>query len=201
MNVTNFDLLASIGLFLVTFFIVMFLMRVKNGTYKRNKVKKNVIQSILSEYSERLENYKIMITEIRTKVDLLDIKINSITTNYNKDGISDNIKIIDPLQKPEIKSSVISDVMNSDSDSDSDSDMNNNQSHDDSDNTINIILKSLTETPQTARDIQQLIKKSREHTSRLLKKLYLQNLVSRDNKSTPFRYHITEEGHRRLHQL
>ena len=197
MNVTNFDLLASIGLFLVTFFIVMFLMRVKNGTYKRNKVKKNVIQSILSEYSDRLENYKIMITEIRTKVDLLDIKINSITTNYNKDSISDNIKIIDPLQKPEIKSSVISDVMNSDSDSD----MNNNQSHDDSDNTINIILKSLTETSQTARDIQQLIKKSREHTSRLLKKLYLQNLVSRDNKSTPFRYHITEEGHRRLHQL
>ena len=197
MNVTNFDLLASIGLFLVTFFIVMFLMRVKNGTYKRNKVKKNVIESILSEYSDRLENYKIMITEIRTKVDLLDIKINNITTNYNKDGISDNIKIIDPLQKPEIKSSVISDVMTSDSDSD----MNNNQSHDDSDNTINIILKSLTETPQTARDIQQLIKKSREHTSRLLKKLYLQNLVSRDNKSTPFRYHITEEGHRRLHQL
>ena len=111
MNVTNFDLLASIGLFLVTFFIVMFLMRVKNGTYKRNKVKKNVIESILSEYSDRLENYKIMITEIRTKVDLLDIKINNITTNYNKDGISDNIKIIDPLQKPEIKSSVISDVM------------------------------------------------------------------------------------------
>jgi len=197
MNVTNFDLLASIGLFLVTFFIVMSLMRVKNGTYKRNKVKKNVIESILSEYSDRLENYKIMITEIRTKVDLLDIKINNITTNYNKDGISDNIKIIDPLQKPEIKSSVISDVMSSDSDSD----MNNDQSHDGSDNTINIILKSLTETPQTARDIQQLIKKSREHTSRLLKKLYLQNLVSRDNKSTPFRYHITEEGHRRLHQL
>ena len=197
MNVTNFDLLASIALFLVTFFIVMFLMRVKNGTYKRNKVRKNVTESILSEYSDRLENYKIMITEIRTKVDLLDIKINNITTNYNKDGVSDNIKIIDPLQKPEIKSSVISDVMTSDSDSD----MNNNQSHDDSDNTINIILKSLTETPQTARDIQQLIKKSREHTSRLLKKLYLQNLVSRDNKSTPFRYHITEEGHRRLHQL
>jgi predicted transcriptional regulator len=197
MNVTNFDLLASIALFLVTFFIVMFLMRVKNGTNKRNKVRKNVIESILSEYSDRLENYKIMITEIRTKVDLLDIKINNITTNYNKDGVSDNIKIIDPLQKPEIKSSVISDVMTSDSDSD----INNNQSHDDSDNTINIILKSLTETPQTARDIQQLIKKSREHTSRLLKKLYLQNLVSRDNKSTPFRYHITEEGHRRLHQL
>ena len=197
MNVTNFDLLASIALFLVTFFIVMFLMRVKNGTCKRNKVRKNVTESILSEYSDRLENYKIMITEIRTKVDLLDIKINNITTNYNKDGVSDNIKIIDPLQKPEIKSSVISDVMTSDSDSD----MNNNQSHDDSDNTINIILKSLTETPQTARDIQQLIKKSREHTSRLLKKLYLQNLVSRDNKNTPFRYHITEEGHRRLHQL
>lgn len=197
MNVTNFDLLASIALFLVTFFIVMFLMRVKNSTYKRNKVRKNVIESILSEYSDRLENYKIMITEIRTKVDLLDIKINNITTNYNKEGVFDNIKIIDPLQKSEFKSSVISDVMTSDSDSD----MNNNQSHDDSDNTINIILKSLTETPQTARDIQQLIKKSREHTSRLLKKLYLQNLVSRDNKSTPFRYHITEEGHRRLHQL
>jgi hypothetical protein len=197
MNVTNFDLLASIALFLVTFFIVMFLMRIKNGTNKRNKLRKNVMESILSEYSDRLENYKVMITEIRTKVDLLDIKVNNITTNYNKEGASDNIKIIDPLQKPEIKSSVILDVMTSDSASD----INNNQSHDDSDNTINIILKSLTETPQTARDIQQLIKKSREHTSRLLKKLYLQNLVSRDNKSTPFRYHITEEGHRRLHQL
>ena len=197
MNVTNFDLLASIALFLVTFFFVMFLMRIKNGTNKRNKLRKNVMESILSEYSDRLENYKVMITEIRTKVDLLDIKINNITTNYNKEGASDNIKIIDPLQKPEIKSSVILDVMTSDSASD----INNNQSHDDSDNTINIILKSLTETPQTARDIQKLIKKSREHTSRLLKKLYLQNLVSRDNKSTPFRYHITEEGHRRLHQL
>jgi hypothetical protein len=195
MNVTNFDLLASIALFLVAFFIVMFLIRVKIGAYKRNKVRKNVTESILSEYSDRLENYKIMITEIRTKVDLLDIKINNITTNYNKEGVSDKNKIIDPLQKPEIKSSVISDVTTGDSD------INNNQSHDDSDSTINIILKSLTETPQTARDIQQLIKKSREHTSRLLKKLYLQNLVSRDNKSTPFRYHITEEGHRRLHQL
>jgi transcription initiation factor IIE alpha subunit len=66
-------------------------------------------------------------------------------------------------------------------------------------NTVNSILKML-EVPLTSREIQGKIKKSREHTSRLLKKLYSENIVIRDETTRPFRYKITNEGRKLLEQ-
>ena len=64
-------------------------------------------------------------------------------------------------------------------------------------NTVDTILRML-EVPLTSREIQRKINKSREHTSRLLKKLYSENIVMRDGSTRPFKYKITNEGRKLL---
>ena len=194
-TVTNADLLSAIALFLVTFFGVMLLLGIKNFSSKQNKTTRTFVDSILSEYSAKLENYKNIITEIRAKVDLLESKIDNMGLDY-AENTARNVKASDSLVMTK-RDSTILDVTNSDDQRDINT--RQSQSHTDSNNTIDIILKSLIETPRSARDIQHLINKSREHTSRVLKKLYLENLVSRDHRNTPFKYTITNEGRRRLH--
>jgi DNA-binding transcriptional ArsR family regulator len=65
-------------------------------------------------------------------------------------------------------------------------------------NTISSILKLLSRSPMTAREIQFNTKKTREHTSRLMKRLYNESLVTRNIDNKPFLYKITDEGRRLL---
>jgi hypothetical protein len=60
--------------------------------------------------------------------------------------------------------------------------------------TMDFILKMLMERPRTSREIQHSVGRTREHTSRLMKKLYDSKLVLRDSKSKPFKYSITDAG-------
>ena len=60
------------------------------------------------------------------------------------------------------------------------------------------VLHMVTTSAKTSRDIQAALGKSREHTARLLKKLYDAGLVERNAKSRPYTYSITESGQRRL---
>ncbi len=73
---------------------------------------------------------------------------------------------------------------------------------DDSDNqqnsTIEYILKKLEHKSLTTREIQKIVGRTREHTSRLMKKLYDNKFVDRNMDSKPFRYTITNEGHKLL---
>ncbi|VFJ14012.1 hypothetical protein [Candidatus Nitrosocosmicus franklandus] len=64
--------------------------------------------------------------------------------------------------------------------------------------TIEYILKRLEGASLTTREIQVLTGRTREHTSRLMKKLYEENFVSRDITTKPFKYTITDEGRKRL---
>lgn len=56
------------------------------------------------------------------------------------------------------------------------------------------VLRLITEKPMTSRDIQITIGRTREHTSRMMKKLFEEGLVERDMKTKPFTYKITEKG-------
>ena len=75
-----------------------------------------------------------------------------------------------------------------------DKSLNQNQTQ----NTVFSILKLLSRSPMTAREIQINTKKTREHTSRLMKRLYNESLVTRDIDNKPFLYKITDEGRRLL---
>jgi DNA-binding HxlR family transcriptional regulator len=61
-------------------------------------------------------------------------------------------------------------------------------------NVVNYVLRLITEKPMTSRDIQVTIGRTREHTSRMLKKLFEDGLVERDMSTKPFTYKITENG-------
>lgn len=61
-------------------------------------------------------------------------------------------------------------------------------------NPIDFVLHLITNKAMTSRDIQITLKKSREHTSRLMKKMFEDGYVQRNTESKPYTYSITEKG-------
>lgn len=56
------------------------------------------------------------------------------------------------------------------------------------------VLEMLTEEgPKTAPEIKERIKLSREHTARLMKKLYEEGYLERDSNKIPFKYSVKKE--------
>ena len=67
-----------------------------------------------------------------------------------------------------------------------------------SEDSVKHVLNLITKKPMTSRDIEVTLGKSREHVSRLMKKLFEDNLVGRDTSTRPYRYTITEKGRERI---
>lgn len=71
----------------------------------------------------------------------------------------------------------------------------------DHNNAIDYVLHLITDKAMTSRDIQITLKRSREHTSRLLKKLYDDGFVNRNTRTKPYTYSITEKGKEKINVL
>ena len=65
-------------------------------------------------------------------------------------------------------------------------------------NATDYVLKLITSKPMTSRDIQITLGRSREHTSRLMKKLFEDGYVKRNTSSKPYTYSITNKGKEKL---
>ena len=65
-------------------------------------------------------------------------------------------------------------------------------------NPIDYVLHLITNKAMTSRDIQITLKKSREHTSRLMKKMFEDGYVQRNTESKPYSYSISEKGKERI---
>ncbi len=65
-------------------------------------------------------------------------------------------------------------------------------------NPIDHVLHLITTRPMTSRDIQITLKRSREHTSRLMKKLFEDGYVKRNTESKPYTYSISEKGKEKI---
>ena len=68
----------------------------------------------------------------------------------------------------------------------------------DNNNTVDYVLGLITDKAMTSRDIQIASQRSREHTARLMKKLYQDGYVKRDTKTKPFTYSITDKGRAKI---
>ena len=66
------------------------------------------------------------------------------------------------------------------------------------DTVVERVLGLITSRPMTSRDIQMTLGRSREHTSRLMNRLYKEGLVDRNTSSKPFSYIITEKGREKI---
>ena len=66
-------------------------------------------------------------------------------------------------------------------------------------NSVEHVLGLITKRPMTSRDIEVTFSgRSREHVSRLMKKLFRDGYVNRDIASRPYTYMITEKGRARV---
>ncbi len=191
------DTLISLIFFVLSFFTFLYIgyfRDIKGRVEQDYKMKDMLIEGYLHKFDE----YNEIISDLRSKLDVIDQKINPeknlirerglVITDKPSDVVTKSHKLISHLDSPVTK--------------------NINVTGDDASlgeedilraNTVDAILRML-EVPLTSREIQRKINKSREHTSRLLKKLYSENIVIRDESVRPYKYKITDEGRRQLEQ-
>lgn len=59
--------------------------------------------------------------------------------------------------------------------------------------TEKVVIQFLIEGPKTAPEVEQKIGKTREHTARLMKKLWQEGYIERDTNKIPYVYRVTEK--------
>ena len=133
----------------------------------------------------RLEYYENQLIDMKIRLDAMELDTeNSEMPNFDK--------VNEELAKPqkrkqeagsmEIKSQGTSRIPN--------------MSFEDS---IEHVLKLITKKPMTSRDIEVTFGgRSREHVSRLMKKLYDDGFVERNTTKRPYTYSITDSGKARI---
>ena len=157
------------------------------------------IQSIVSEYTRRLNYYDKAISELRVRIDTIELRVmqrdishnfsqtdNSNTNSYKQNLISHQDS---QLEQQHNHISTVSNMANI-----TQAPGTISRHLDSYNGTMDFILKMLIERPRTSREIQHSVGRTREHTSRLMKKLYDSKLVIRDSNSKPFKYSITDAG-------
>ena len=190
-----FDVIISI-----TFFVLSFVAFFYFGYFRdlKERVKENhkFKDMLIDGYIRKFDEYSDIISELRTKIDMIELRINPEKSIRIQDELVTRTNAVNDRSDKNISHNVTP-VMKSVIITDKKDDIRDDVAlHL---NTVNSILKML-EVPLTSREIQGKIKKSREHTSRLLKKLYSENIVIRDETTRPFRYKITNEGRKLLEQ-
>lgn len=162
----------------------------KQGRMQASQIEQ--ISDQLSGVYDKIEKIEVRIKEIQETKNLL----NDNALLMNDEGIKSHIPVTTPLRNCV---SNVSDIMNT---------YNHNKksqnhvqlAHDDDrrNGTVEYILRKLDDTSLSTKEIQLMIGRTREHTSRLMKKLYDEKLVEREISNKPFKYSITDEGRRRL---
>jgi predicted transcriptional regulator len=183
------DVLISITLFVLSF-VAFFYFGYFRDSKEREQENHKFKDMLIEGYFHKFDEYNEIISDLRTKLDMMHMKVSPMNNNIRKDEIVefsdvDSDKSQDMSHSKIPVTNVINDVI----------------IHQGKDelrlSTVDSILKML-EVPLTSREIQRRVNKSREHTSRLLKKLYSENIVMRDGNSRPFKYKITNEGRKLL---
>ncbi len=133
-------------------------------------------------YLSRLEYYERQLIDMKIRLDVLDLEqaepvLEKKTEAAPKKEVEESRKEPErPAQKPRMPNM----------------DFNGVADH---------VLGLITTREMTSRDIQITIGRSREHTSRLMKRLFEEGLVERNTKLKPFTYRITEKGKSKIGSL
>jgi hypothetical protein len=165
--------------FLAGMACVMVYARTKSAlAHRRYWADEAVVEAVVLEYTRRLRDYDRVIAEIRSRVDILEVRSQppqSIMSQQSHQPQSHVSPVSEPVAVTQ--RAVVEKEGNG---------------------TTDYILKLLAERPRTSREVQLAVGRTREHTARLMKKLHDFGLVSRDANTKPFSYHITDVGRKRL---
>lgn len=187
------DVLISITLSVLSF-VAFFYFGFFRESKEREKENHKFKDMLIEGYFHKFDEYNEIISDLRTKLDMIEMKINPVNIRSNHEefvstsdiGNKSSHKDMSHTMTPVTKDVIITEKKG---------DVNEDEAL--RLNTVDTILRML-EVPLTSREIQRKINKSREHTSRLLKKLYSENIVMRDGSTRPFKYKITNEGRKLL---
>ena len=147
--------------------------------------------------SERLEFYERQFIDMKIRLDALEIQgiepktedsnleLKQILEKLVNNKVKDNE--VKEVQKPKIMSEKLISTHNISS-----------MEHT---NPIDYVLHLITNKTMTSRDIQITLKRSREHTSRLMKKLFDDGYVQRNIETKPYTYSITEKGKAKVEEV
>jgi predicted transcriptional regulator len=192
------DTLISMIFFVLSFFTFLYIgyFRDIKGRDERDYKMKDML---IDGYLHKFDEYNEIISDLRSKLDVIDQKINSEKNIIKENELAATIKFSDLAKDRSHKaishnSGPVTKNLNVTGE-----DLALEEEDTLRANTVDSILRML-EVPLTSREIQRKINKSREHTSRLLKKLYSENVVTRDESVRPYKYKITDEGRRLLEQ-
>jgi len=194
-----------IGTFFIIGFLISYILKIQKTTGNKtiplqqdNNLE--IIELLENKKQLQIDNITLKLNDIQIKFDLLEAKLSSqsenrphygnssninenITNNHNHANTSqhndfndithESLSKISSPEKTKSKSLLSTGKHTA---------------------TEHYILKIILEDSLTSNEIKKAIGKTREHTSRLMKKLYELKLVDRDTTTKPFKYKLTEQG-------
>jgi len=147
--------------------------------------------------SERLEYYERQLIDMKIRLDSLEIQ------GVEDKPVDQNLELkqfLEKLAKNEIREKPEEPVVNSKIVPEEPKIVPRMPNLDHT-NATDYVLQLITNKAMTSRDIQITLKRSREHTSRLMKKLFEDGYVKRNTDSKPYSYSISEKGKEKISVL
>ncbi|MDH3676764.1 MAG: winged helix DNA-binding protein [Nitrosopumilus sp.] len=151
-------------------------------------------QNTDTSQSERLEYYERQLIDMKIRLDSIELQGLEEKTN---DPNLELKHFIEKLAKNEVNRKPIEPIVKSEIVPKEEQNIPRmpNLHHN---NATNYVLHLITDKAMTSRDIQITLKRSREHTSRLMKKLFEDGFVKRNTNSKPYTYSISEKGKEKI---
>ena len=140
--------------------------------------------------SERLEFYERQLIDMKIRLDALEIQGIEPKT---EDSNLELKQLLEKLSNNKVKENNVEEVTQPKTRSEKPISTPNIPSIEHT-NPTDYVLQLITNKTMTSRDIQITLKRSREHTSRLMKKLFDDGYVQRNIETKPYTYSITEKG-------
>jgi len=144
--------------------------------------------------AERLEYYERQLIDMKIRLDSLEIQGLEEKT---EDPNLELKQFLEKLAKNEVREKPIEPVVQGEVVPDKPQ-ITSRMPNLDHNNAIDYVLRLITTKAMTSRDIQITLKRSREHTSRLMKKLFEDGYVNRNTDSKPYTYLISEKGKEKI---
>src|ERR687897_355343 len=166
------------------------------------KVHKNtsVINAITSEYARRMEKYDSAIADLRVRLDVIELQNQKhlLTQQLHSTESTPSVTLVDqshdqsqhPSYHAYHRPKRVEPLREISGDVSDSNDVQNG--------TAEYVLKLLDGRSMTSKEVQYAIGRSREHTSRLMKRLCEYGFITRDSNNKPFTYALAEAGQLRL---
>ena len=142
---------------------------------------------------ERLEYYERQLIDMKIRLDSLEMQ------NFEENPKESSLElqqILKSLKQKEVEEKP--NLSQSEPKVSRENKISSNVPNLDTNNPIDYVLHLITNKAMTSRDIQITLKRSREHTSRLMKKLFDDGYVKRNTNSKPYTYSISEKGKEKI---